>query len=140
MTIIDGSSSNLGRLASVMAPRLLKGEQIDLVNSEKVVISGRKEQIIKKYQKRQSLKDHGNPKKGPKFYKMPHMIVKTTVKGMLPIKTTRGRLALKKFKSYIGIPKQFQNSKKHTVKEATKKTSVKQVTIEELSKILGAKW
>ena len=140
MTVIDGTNSRLGRLASVISVRLLKGEQIDLVNSQKVVISGRKEQILERYRKKQSLQHHGNPKKGPKFYKMPNRIVKTSVSGMLPTKTTHGRLALKKFKAYIGVPKQFVNSKKSFINEARKRETSKQLTIEEISKALGARF
>lgn len=140
MTILDGTDSNLGRLSSSIAQRLLKGEQIDVVNSEKVLISGNNEEILKKYKKRQSLQHHGNPKSGPKFYKMPHRILKRAVSGMLPTKTTRGRIALKKFKSYIGVPEQFKNSKKHFIEEAKKQTSRKSVLIETVSKELGARW
>ncbi|MBI2597806.1 MAG: 50S ribosomal protein L13 [Candidatus Diapherotrites archaeon] len=111
MTVIDGTTHRLGRLASSIAKRLLKGEQIDVVNSEKVIIIGNREQIIKKYRVRQSLQHHGNPKGGPKFYKMPNMIVKSAVRGMLPSKTTTGRDALKRFKAHIGVPPLFDKSR-----------------------------
>jgi len=140
MTILDGTDSNLGRFSSIIAKRLLKGEQIDVVNSEKVLISGNNEEILRKYRKRQSLQHHGNPKSGPKFYKMPHRILKRAVSGMLPTKTTRGRVALKKFKAFIGVPEQFKNSKKHFVDEAKKQTSRKNTSIESISKELGARW
>lgn len=140
MTVIDGAGSNLGRLSSVIASRLLKGEQIDLVNAEKVLISGRKEDILEKYRLKQSLQYHGNPKIGPKFYKMPNRIVKTTVSGMLPTKISRGREALKKFRAHIGVPKELENSKPKTITEAKKPVTGSQITVEELSKLLGARW
>ena len=140
MTVIDGSSANLGRLASVTAKKLLSGEQVDIINVEKIMISGNREQLIAKYRVREKARYLGNPRIGPKFYRMPQMIVKAAVRGMLPIKTTRGREAMKKFKAYLGVPNQFEASKPKTFEEAMKGTSKKQVSVAELSKILGAKW
>ena len=140
MTVIDGSSANLGRLASVTAKKLLSGEQVDIINVEKIMISGNREQLIAKYRVREKARYLGNPRIGPKFYRMPQMIVKAAVRGMLPIKTTRGRESMKKFKAYLGVPNQFEASKPKTFEEAMKGTSKKQVSVAELSKILGAKW
>lgn len=140
MSVIDGSSANMGRLASVTAKKLLSGEQVDVINVEKIMISGNREQLIAKYRVREKARYLGNPRIGPKFYRTPQMIVKAAVRGMLPIKTTRGREAMKKFKAYLGVPKQFEESKPKTFAEAMKGTSKKQVSVAELSKILGAKW
>ena len=45
VTIIDASNLLLGRLASIIAKRLLSGEEIIVVNAEKAVISGNRENI-----------------------------------------------------------------------------------------------
>ncbi|MEK6941496.1 MAG: 50S ribosomal protein L13 [archaeon] len=140
MTVIDGAQANMGRMASVVAKKLLSGEQVDLINAEKIVISGNKEQMLEKYKKRSLQRYLGNPKIGPKFYRMPTMIVKAAVRGMLPIKTPRGREAMKKFKAYIGVPRQFKESKPRIISEAAKGVSKKLVSVEEISRMLGAKW
>jgi len=41
--IIDGEGHVLGRLASVVSKKLLEGENVVILNSEKVLISGSKE-------------------------------------------------------------------------------------------------
>ena len=47
-TVIDGDGLVLGRMSSAIAKRLLAGETIDLVNAEKIVVSGDKQAIIAK--------------------------------------------------------------------------------------------
>ena len=39
-TVVDAEGAILGRLASKVAKRLLTGETVDIVNVEKIVISG----------------------------------------------------------------------------------------------------
>jgi len=50
------------------------------------------------------LKVKGNPEKGPKMSRMPDKIVLDAIKGMLPIKKSRGKKALKNVKVFIGTP------------------------------------
>ncbi|HDH44680.1 MAG TPA: 50S ribosomal protein L13, partial [Thermococcus sp.] len=38
VTVIDATGAVLGRLASIVAKRLLNGEEIAIVNSEKAII------------------------------------------------------------------------------------------------------
>ncbi len=42
MTVINADGMILGRLASILAKRLLAGEEIHIINAEKIVISGDK--------------------------------------------------------------------------------------------------
>ena len=46
-TIIDASNLILGRMASVVAKRLLQGENIIVVNAEKAVVSGKKKAVVR---------------------------------------------------------------------------------------------
>ena len=69
---------------------------------------------------------------------MPDQIVKRTIRGMIPYQTPHGRTAFKKLRCYIGIPEEFEGKKFVTIKEAEKKP-VDFITIEELSRFLGAK-
>lgn len=133
--IIDAKGLTLGRLSTNTAKRLLKGEEIAIINSEKAIISGKKTSIKGIYKKKREV---GTYRKGPFFPRKPDMIVKRTIRGMIPYQTPHGRAAFKRLKCYIGIPKEFEG-KKIEVFEAAKKQPVEFITIEELSKTLGAK-
>ena len=47
MKIIDGQDIVMGRLASFVAKELLKGEEMNVINCNKVIISGSKKNIEK---------------------------------------------------------------------------------------------
>lgn len=141
MAVIDGNGLILGRMASNIAERLIKGEQINVVNSEKIIISGRKEVVVGRFKRRIGLRCKGNPFKGPQFPKLPHMLVKKSISGMLPsIKKMRGRTALKRLKCFIGVPETFSKARLESVAEAKKKLGTSFISIEELCRALGAKW
>lgn len=140
MTVIDASNAVLGRLASNIAKRLLNGEQIDVVNAEKAIVTGNEENVHLKYKTRFGLHPKGNPRYGPKFSRMPHMIVKIAIRGMLPWKLAKGKIAFKKLKVHIGVPVEFAAVMPEKVAAAEHPHEKGFVVIEEVSKKLGAKW
>jgi len=133
-TIIDADGATLGRLSTFAAKRLLNGEEIAVVNSEKAIISGKKAMIKKQYKQK---RDIGTYRKGPFFPRTPERIVKRAIRGMIPYQTSHGRTAYKKLKCYIGIPEEFNGKKFEKIKEAEKQ-HVNYMTIMELSRALGA--
>ena len=133
--IIDANGATLGRLSTVTAKRLLNGEEIAVINSEKAIISGKKVAIKNRYKQKREV---GTYRKGPFFPRMPDQIVKRTIRGMIPYQTPHGRTAFKRLKCYIDIPKEFEGKKFETIKEAEKQP-VDFMTVEELSRYLGAK-
>ncbi len=135
VAIIDASGATLGRLSTNAAKRLLKGEEINIVNTEKAIISGKKPAIKSRYKQKREV---GTYRKGPFFPRTPERIVKRTVRGMIPYQTPHGRTAFKRLKCYVGIPKEFEGQKTESIKEAEKQP-VEFMTIEELSRYLGAK-
>ena len=135
VAVIDATGATLGRLSANAAKRLLKGEEIAIVNSEKAIISGKKRMIKEKYMQKREV---GTYRKGPFFPRMPDMIVKRTIRGMIPYQTPHGRAAFKRLKCYIGVPKEFEGKKFEVIKEAEKQP-VDFITVEELSRSLGAK-
>ncbi len=135
ITIIDASGAILGRLSTYTAKRLLKGEEIAVVNSEKAIISGNKSSIKNHYKQKREV---GTYRKGPFYPRMPDMIVKRTIRGMIPYQTPHGRTAFKRLKCYIGVPKDFEGKKFESIK-AAEKQPIDYLTIKELSKSLGAK-
>lgn len=136
--IVDADNLIVGRMASSIARMLLRGEKIDVVNSEKAVFSGSRTVLIEKYRVKLRRGPKGNPVKGPKFSRMPHKIVKATIENMLPKEKERGRKALKNLKVFIGVPKELEKEKKEKIEEAENRLHKKFVKVEELSKMLGA--
>jgi len=134
-TIIDASGATLGRLSTSTAKRLLKGEEIAVVNSEKAIISGKKVSIKSRYKQKREVGTH---RKGPFFPRTPDRIVKRTIRGMIPYQTPHGRTAFKRLKCYVGVPKEFEGKKFESIKDAEKQP-IDFMTIEELSRSLGAK-
>ena len=111
MKIIDGKNAVLGRLASYVAKQLLKGEEIVIVNCEDVIITGSKKEIKENFEEKR--RKVGSGQKGPKYPRPKDKIVKRVVRGMLPNhRKGRGKQAYKRIKCYVGIPKEFQDSKK----------------------------
>lgn len=136
MEVIDASNTILGRLATEVAKKALKGEEIVVVNSEKAVISGRKEIVFKKYLQR---RNRGSPQKGPFYPSRPDMIVRRTIRNMLPYKTERGKEALKKIRVYISTPEPLVNEKPKKLGKQATDLKCDYVYVEELSKYLGYK-
>ena len=136
MGIIDANNMVLGRLASVIAKRLLNGEEIIVVNAEKAIIQGSRSQIIEEFNWRRTV---GKQRKGPFYPKRPEMIFKRTVRGMLPHQKTRGREALKRLRVYIGVPQEYREQTPERVEEAAKIPKMA-VTLEEISRGWNARF
>ena len=133
MKIIDGKGAVLGRLASYVSKEALKGEDIIILNCEQVIITGNRKNIEENFRERRSRV--GSSQKGPKHSASSERIVKRTIRGMLPEhRFGRGRKAFKKIKCYVGIPKEFQESK--TIK-AGKGKQRKFITVKDIS---NKKW
>ncbi|MFQ6050995.1 MAG: 50S ribosomal protein L13 [Candidatus Hydrothermarchaeota archaeon] len=138
--IIDGERHVLGRLASFVAKRLLEGEKIQVINAEKIVITGKKETILREYKELMNKKNIDSYKKGPHRPKKPDGLFRRTVRGMLPYKKERGRKALKGLKVYVGTPREFEGKEVRRVDEADaiKLGRTKLITLGELCKLLGS--
>jgi len=131
--IIDASDSIIGRLATYIAKQALLGNKIDVVNSEKAVITGTKKEVIAKYKRKRTM---GETKTGPFFPKQPDRILKRIIRGMLPYKQEKGRKAFKNIKCFKGIPKAFEG--KETIKyepaDISKSNAPDYIKIGELAK------
>lgn len=113
-TTIDAKGLVLGRMASIVAKRLLNGERINIVNAEDAVISGKRLSIIKESKR---FLEVGHFRKGPSHPRRPDMIVKKVVRGMLPRKKPRGQEALKRLRVHIGVPQELRDKEKETISE-----------------------
>jgi len=114
-TVIDASGLILGRMASVVAKRLLTGESIVIVNAEKAAISGRR---LSRVKEARAFLDIGHPGKGPYHPRRPDQIVRRTVRGMLPHRIPRGQQALERLRVFLGLPEGFRSARLETIAEA----------------------
>jgi len=113
-TLIDAKGLVLGRMASIVAKRLLKGERIIIVNAEEVVISGRRLSILKEYEE---FLQKGHFRKGPLHPRRPDTIVKRVIRGMLPRRKPKGKEALKRLRVYTSVPEELKGGEKETLPE-----------------------
>jgi len=119
MKIYNGEGIILGRLAARVAKDALLGEDVNVVNCEKIIVSGKKEKVFAN--EKQKRKRKGYPLKSAKFSRLPDRFVRRAIRGMLPWKKTRGKEAYKKIMCYIGVPEQFADKKLISVEEASVK-------------------
>ncbi|MFP4045458.1 MAG: 50S ribosomal protein L13 [Candidatus Aenigmatarchaeota archaeon] len=129
--IVNAENQVLGRLASELAQKLLDGEEIEVVNAEKAIITGKPEKTVEKYRKR---KERGDPHHGPYYPGKPEAILRRTVRGMLPVKKSRGKKAFKRLKVHRGNPKDEDGEK---ISKDRKDVYTNYITLEDLAKRIG---
>ena len=133
--IIDAKGLILGRMASIIAKRLLQGESVIVLNAEKTAISGKRLQIVKEAK---TFLEVGHPRKGPYHPRRPDKIVRRTIRGMLPRKKPKGKQAYKRLKVYLGAPKEFEDKEIQTILDASaEKLKSPYITVGELAKEIG---
>ncbi len=145
--IVNAEGQILGRLATFVAKKALLGEEMIVVNAEKAIISGRKEDILARELAKLNIKNIGNYRKGPFHQRRPDKFVRRSIRGMLPYKKARGREALKRVMVYIGIPENEIkknhniNIKKEKIQDLKlKKREVNGISVGELCASIGGKW
>ena len=137
-TVIDADGLILGRMASVVAKRLLEGERIDIVNAENAVVSGRRLQIIA--ERKEFLEVGGRQDKGPFHFSRPNAIVRRTIRGMLPRRKARGRDAFGRLKVHIGVPRELRESERESIPDAhLERLRGRYITMGEIAKNIGWK-
>ena len=135
VTVIDADGLILGRMSSLIAKRLLKGEFIALVNAEKAIISGRRKS---KVTEAKSFLEVGHLRWGPIHYRRPDRIARRTVRGMLPYKQPKGKAAYKRFRVFMGMPKDLKDQKTETLPAAqAKKLTCPYFTLAQFAKEIG---
>jgi len=134
-TVIDASGLILGRLASVVAKRLLSGESIVIVNAEKAAISGKR---LSRVREARAFLDVGHPGKGPFHPRRPDQIVRRAVRGMLPRRLPKGREALRHLRVFLGVPLEFKGVEFHTIPDVSvDKLKCPYLTVGEFAKEIG---
>ncbi|MBI4019385.1 MAG: 50S ribosomal protein L13 [Candidatus Aenigmarchaeota archaeon] len=131
MIIIDGKNAVLGRLSSSAAKNLIKGEEVTILNAEKIIITGPKKTIKGKYLEREQ---RGSKYSGPYFQRSPERLVRRTIRGMMPYKTLKGRAAMKKLSIYVGMPEEYKGKEAIKMEKNIKSSFL---YMEELAKTVG---
>ena len=136
--VIDGTDHIAGRLSSNVAKLLLQGNRVTVVNSEKIMLSGRKNSIIGEYNKFLEISSILHPKHGPFHPRRPDTILSRMVRGMLPRKKPSGAEALKRLRVHIGIPNDVKPLGRIQIEKAKiRKSSSLYTTMGELGKNVG---
>lgn len=133
--VIDASGAILGRLASIVAKRLLSGERIVIVNAEKAVLSGKRLSLLREMKEFLQV---GHLGKGPHHPRRPDRILRRTIRGMLPRRKPKGVEAYRRLKVYLGVPKEYEGAELEVISEAkVDKLRCPYVTLGELAKGIG---
>ena len=142
MPVIDASGHVIGRLASVVAKRLLTGEEIVIVNAEKAIVRGRREVILAEYMKRRGRGSTTSRMRGigPFYPRRPDMILRRTISRMLPHQQARGREALKRLRVYMEVPAAYKDQTLEVVEVAKRKPQGPVMSLGEVSRLLGSKF
>ena len=135
VTVIDAKGHILGRLASNVAERILDGEEIVILNAESVVITGNKEVVFADFKAKV---DRGQIRKGPYYPRRADLLLKRTIRGMIPWTTTSGREAYRRIHAFVGSPEQFNDVEKQTIEEAMRLNTGKYTTLGAVAKFLGS--
>jgi large subunit ribosomal protein L13 len=135
--VVDARDCIVGRVASNVAQRALDGERVAVVNAERAVITGRKNDVFETYEKRTEL----GSDRGPYYPKRPDAIFKRSIRGMVPYKTDRGREAFEGVRVYVGNPYADDDDREAEILPDTsldRLSSIRFVTLGEVSEYLGA--
>jgi len=131
--VIDAENKVLGRLATRIAREARDGKEVHVVNSEKAVISGTKEDVEDDYRQKYQ---RGTRHDGPYFPKAPDRILKRTIRGMLPYKSSEGKKAFERVKTYLGEPVDLE-PEEVDVKEGDELRYKNYVKLGEVSRSIG---
>ena len=139
MKIYNGEGIIMGRLASQAAKDALIGEEVHIINCEKILISGQRKNTIHHQQDKRER--NGYPLKSQHHSSMPERVVRRAIRGMLPWKINRGQIAFKRVMCHRGAPAELSSEKPIVIEsaKATKLPNLKYITIGDLCRAIGGK-
>jgi large subunit ribosomal protein L13 len=132
--VVDARDCIFGRVASQVAERALDGERVAVVNVERAVVTGNRDDILSKYQSRREV----GSDRGPAYPKRPDGIFKRGIRGMVPHKKPRGREALENVRVYVGNPYDTVEAEVLTDTSLDRLSNIKFVPLGEVSEAIGA--
>jgi large subunit ribosomal protein L13 len=135
MVVIDADGHVLGRLSSNVAQRIMSGEDVIIVNADKALITGGRDVILSDYKQK---KDRGKIRKGPFYPRRADLILKRTVRGMIPFDKSRGREAYRRLHVFVGVPREYESAKVERIEKAMQVNTSRYITLGEVSSFLGS--
>jgi large subunit ribosomal protein L13 len=133
--IFNAEDCIAGRLASVTAKELLKGNRVYIVNAEGAVISGSPEYTIRLTKEKV---DRGDPYHGPFYPKRPDLALRRVIRGMLP-KQPRGREAIKRLRVFVGVPAELEGKESVRPEACQNRLRCKYIEVGKLSERMGSR-
>ena len=116
--VVDATNHIAGRLSSHVAKLLIQGNRVTLVNCEKIMYSGTRDNLINEYKAFLEINSIINPKHGPVHYRRPDTIISKMIRGMLPFEgKPSGIAAFKRLRAYIGSPKELKSLEKFNLRK-----------------------
>lgn len=134
---IDATHLIVGRMASLVAEKILKGENVFIANCEKAVFTGNPIRLRQLWQTRLDLRPKGNPETGPRFHRVPDRIVREIIEGMVPHRRERGVQAMHRLRVFIGVPAIHKERKWETLEKAQTPRTKGIITVQALAEALG---
>ncbi len=140
--IIDGTGHVVGRLSSEVAKRILRGEEIVIVNAEKTILTGTRSRVFGVYNAKRKRGSTASRMRGigPLYPRRPDMILRRTISRMVPHQQPRGREALKRLRVYMDVPAQFKSGPFETIESAKRPPQGPVMSLGEVSRMLGSKF
>ena len=110
--VVDGTDLIAGRLASNVAKLLLQGNHVSIVNCEKIMISGNRQNIVGEYKDFLKIASIIPPTPGHFHPRRPDTIISRMVRGMVPRDKPSGQAAHRRLRAYIGVPREIRTLEK----------------------------
>ncbi len=140
--VIDATGHVVGRLASEVAKRILRGEEIVVVNAEKAILTGTRSRVFHTYQDKRQRGSTASRMRGigPLYPRRPDMILRRTISRMVPHQQARGREALKRLRVYMDVPAEHKSGPFEVIATAKRPPQGPVMSLGEVSRMLGSKF
>ena len=137
--VVDVTNHIAGRLASHVAKLLIQGNRVTLVNCEKIMYSGNRDNLIQEYREFLEINSIINYKHGPVHYRRPDTIIAKMIRQMLPFdRKPSGKLAFQRLRTYIGTPNDTKPLEKTQFEKALiKKAAANYTSLAEICRVIG---
>ena len=112
-------------MAATVAKTILQGHSVVVVRCEGLNISGSFYRNKLKYLEFLEKRCNINPSRGPFHFRAPSKIFTRIVRGMVPHKTERGKIALVRLRAFEGIPTPYDKKKRLVVPSALRTLRLK---------------
>ena len=137
--VVDVTNHIAGRLASHVAKLLIQGNRVTLVNCEKIMYSGSRDNLIAEYRAFLEINSIINYKHGPIHYRRPDTIIAKMIRQMLPFdRKPSGKTAYARLRTYIGAPNDTKPIEKIQFEKALIKREASDYTsLAEICRVIG---